>query len=197
MSVTIDDFVLEYNNFLTPEECMGYIDCYHRYESMGLTINRQASGEPSVRKADDQMFVTSLLATNELNISDLEPFDYFVKKFWDQAYPLYRQKYGVLTDVSQHTIRLLKIQKTHKSEGYHVWHCEDGNPSVMRRLMTFILYLNDIPDGGETEFLYYSKRYKAEAGKLILWPAGYTHTHRGNPPLSNTKYILTGWVELS
>jgi hypothetical protein len=63
--------------------------------------------------------------------------------------------------------------------------------------MTFILYLNDIDEGGETEFLYYPKRVKAKQGRLILWPAGFTHTHRGNPPLSNTKYVMTGWIEMT
>jgi hypothetical protein len=62
--------------------------------------------------------------------------------------------------------------------------------------MAFILYLNDVEDGGETEFLYYHKRIKPKQGTLILFPAGYTHTHRGNPPLKGSKYILTGWVEL-
>jgi len=61
--------------------------------------------------------------------------------------------------------------------------------------MAFILYLNDVADGGETEFLYYPRRIKPKTGKLVLFPGGYTHTHRGNPPLLGTKYILTGWVE--
>jgi hypothetical protein len=58
-----------------------------------------------------------------------------------------------------------------------------------------MVYLNDIEDGGETEFLYLSKRVKPVTGRVLLWPAGYTHTHRGNPPLKDTKYIITGWVE--
>ena len=40
-----------------------------------------------------------------------------------------------------------------------------------------------------------SLRIKPEQGTLVLWPAGYTHIHRGNPPLSGEKYIMTGWLE--
>ena len=58
-----------------------------------------------------------------------------------------------------------------------------------------MLYLNTVEEGGETEFLYQSVRFKPVKNTLLIWPAGYTHTHRGNPPLSNEKYIVTGWVE--
>jgi hypothetical protein len=99
--------------------------------------------------------------------------------------------------MAAHTVRLTKIQKTEVGGGYHVWHNEDDIPQNMRRIATFILYLNDVDEGGETEFLYYPKRVKAKQGRFILWPAGFTHTHRGNPPISNTKYIVTGWVEMT
>ena len=65
----------------------------------------------------------------------------------------------------------------------------------MDLIKTYILYLNDVEEGGETELLYQSMRFKPEAGTLLLFPAGFTHTHRGNPPLSGEKYIMTGWVE--
>tara|TARA_R110000868_G_scaffold16539_1_gene73910 strand:+ start:347 stop:526 length:180 start_codon:yes stop_codon:yes gene_type:complete len=58
-----------------------------------------------------------------------------------------------------------------------------------------MLYLNDVEEGGETELLYQSRRIKPQKGTLTMFPASFTHTHRGNPPLSNDKYIVTGWVE--
>ena len=67
---------------------------------------------------------------------------------------------------------------------------------VGNRVGTVIVYLNDVDEGGETEFLYYPRRVKPQAGRVLLFPASFTHSHRGNPPLSNTKYIMTGWVEL-
>ena len=55
------------------------------------------------------------------------------------------------------------------------------------------LYLNDNFDGGETEFLYQNRREEAREGDVLIFPAGFTHTHRGNPPIGGTKYLITSW----
>ena len=91
----------------------------------------------------------------------------------------------------------LKIQKTLPTEGYHVWHIEhqkgfDNEP----RAFVFSIYLNDVEEGGETEFLHFSKRVKPKTGRVVIWPAGFPYLHRGNPPLSGKKYILTSWMML-
>jgi hypothetical protein len=59
-----------------------------------------------------------------------------------------------------------------------------------------MLYLNTIgpEDGAETEFLYQKKRFNPVENAMVLWPAAYTHAHRGNPVLgTQAKYIVTGW----
>lgn len=89
-----------------------------------------------------------------------------------------------------------KLQKTKKSGGYHVWHHEQSSLDSNDRVLVWTIYLNDVEEGGETEFLYQSKRIKAKKGKIVIFPAGFTHVHRGNPPLSGDKYILTGWWNL-
>lgn len=88
-----------------------------------------------------------------------------------------------------------KIQKVAPSQGYHVWHCENSSLMSKGRFLFYILYLNDIDEGGETEFIHLSERVSPKTGRLLIAPAGWTHTHRGNPPLSDTKYIITGWME--
>ena len=55
------------------------------------------------------------------------------------------------------------------------------------------MYLNTIDEGGETEFLYINKRVKAKEGRVVIFPAGYTHTHRGNPAIGQDKYLVTSW----
>ena len=118
----------------------------------------------------------------------------FKKIFWEK-YKFYADKYSLLHKLSGHHIIDIKIQKTNIGEGFHEWHCEKASLNERNRLLAFMVYLNDVDEGGETEFLYQHKRIKPEKGKLLIWPSQFTHVHRGNTPLSNEKYILTGWVE--
>ena len=72
---------------------------------------------------------------------------------------------------------------------------EAGDIHACRKIIAAQLFLNTVEEGGETEFLYQNKRLPPVQGTLALYPAGYTHTHRGNPPLKGNKYIMTTWLE--
>ena len=54
-------------------------------------------------------------------------------------------------------------------------------------------YLNDVHDGGGTDFKYQGKRQHARKGKTLIWPSDFTHTHRGEPSPTEEKYVATGW----
>ena len=56
-----------------------------------------------------------------------------------------------------------------------------------------MIYLNDVHDGGGTHFPQYDYTPKARTGSIALWPAGWTHMHRGQVSNTEKKYILTGW----
>ena len=89
------------------------------------------------------------------------------------------------------------IQRYDVDNFYSRWHCENNGQKVFQnRVLAFMTYLNDVTDGGETEFLYQDVKFKPKKGKTLVWPAYYTHTHRGVPSSSDVKYIITGWVEV-
>tara|TARA_Y100001970_G_scaffold292070_1_gene431777 strand:- start:1324 stop:1917 length:594 start_codon:yes stop_codon:yes gene_type:complete len=93
--------------------------------------------------------------------------------------------------------KAVKIQKAVPGGGFTQWHTEQGNsPSTSKRFMVWMYYLNDC-DSGYTEFKFTGDRTKPEQGKLVLWPAAYTHMHRAAPDLKEDKYILTGWFSAS
>ena len=87
------------------------------------------------------------------------------------------------------------IQKTEPTQGYHSFHTENTTYDLYCRSMAWMTYLNDVKEGGETEFLYQKMKVKPKKGTTLIWPGGYTHMHRGNPPMED-KYIATGWYQL-
>jgi hypothetical protein len=96
-------------------------------------------------------------------------------------------KSNIITDTGY------QIQKYIKYDGFYTWHNDSAiKNQKSQRIITFLWYLNDVEEGGETYF--YNGKVKPEAGKLLLFPATWTYNHKGNMPKSDDKYIITGWV---
>ena len=190
----IDNFIGVYDNYITKEECNKAIKLYEDQNKFNNTINRMGFENASIlQKQDKQFFVTP----NNVDFwwedlkSMLFNFDLALKHYLDNTGA--KEAYGV----KQFFYTELKIQKTLPTEGYHVWHIEHNKGFENEcRAFVFSIYLNDVEDGGETEFLHFSKRVKPKTGRIVIWPAGFPYIHRGNSPLSGEKYILTSWMRL-
>jgi hypothetical protein len=187
------DFIGIYDNAFTEKECEDAIKLFENYHKTGYTYSRLGESNSILNAKDDTAL--SICPSIEL---DWDPgfISSFHSRFYDYIYPIYSIQYPVLQSLRKHKSKYIKIQKTCPTQGYHVWHCEhDASFGSNDRLLSWILYLNDVENGGETEFLYQSLRFKPKTGTFVLFPAHFTHTHRGNPPLSGVKYIATGWIE--
>ncbi len=93
----------------------------------------------------------------------------------------------------------INLQKYVKaSGGYHHWHSEiypqNASCETLHRALLFQFYLNDVEAGGETEFYYQQRKVEARRGRLIIAPAGFTHSHKGHVAHSGDKYIATSWI---
>lgn len=100
-----------------------------------------------------------------------------------------------------YTLGTINLQKyDRKVGGYHHFHSEnypsphDPEQGSLHRVLLFMYYLNDVREGGETEFYYQQRKLSPRKGQLVFAPSGFTHTHKGHVPSSNDKYILTSWV---
>jgi hypothetical protein len=82
--------------------------------------------------------------------------------------------------------------------GYPYWHSElypkQDDGETLHRVLLWTIYLNDAFGEGETEFVYQRRKVVPRTGSLLIAPAGFTHTHRGNRPQGGNKYIATSWV---
>ena len=88
----------------------------------------------------------------------------------------------------------MQIQKYLPKQGYFQIHTEKTGKVSAARHLVFMTYLNDVKDGGETEFYYQKLKIKPKTGTLVIHPAGYTHLHRGHNPISNNKYTINTWL---
>ena len=192
-TVNITNFIGVYDNYITKEDCDKAIKLYEDENKFNNTVNRIGSEQSSILQKQDQQFFA---APFNLGVwwESLKP----MMLNFDLAWNHYVQNTGAFDayGIPFHFTDL-KIQKTLPTEGYHVWHIEHGHQyDTSRRAFVFSIYLNDVDEGGETEFLHFSKRVKPKAGRIVIWPAGFPYLHRGNPPLSGEKYILTSWMVL-
>ena len=94
-------------------------------------------------------------------------------------------------------IENINIQHYAPGQGFKAWHCERPSVNQAARHLVFMTYLNDVTDGGETEFFYQEMKVRPEKGLTLIWPADWTFTHRGIPSLTQEKYIVTGWFNFA
>ena len=120
----------------------------------------------------------------------------WISKYIDAALMEYVQQYPESNKIASYNkFNLFKLQRYLPSEGYYMYHCENDGPGkdIVNRVLAWMIYLNDVTDGGHTEFLNQKKKYQPRTGDVLVWPAYFTHTHRGITSKSQTKYIATGW----
>lgn len=84
------------------------------------------------------------------------------------------------------------IQRYEPNQGFYKLHCERTCLSFTRRVLVFMTYLNDVPNGG-TEFPNQKIITPARKGLTLIWPSDWTHAHKGQISPTTEKYIMTGW----
>lgn len=94
-----------------------------------------------------------------------------------------------------HIIQPTNLQHYPPGGGYKVFHTErvSAIPPSSTRHLVFMTYLNDVTDAGGTEFFYQKVTVQPRKGLTLVWPADWTHTHRGIVSPTQEKFIVTGW----
>ena len=108
----------------------------------------------------------------------------------------YIDKFEYANSGSPWTIRqCVSIQHYKPGQAFHAWHTERNSASspLAERHLVFMTYLNTVTDKGGTEFFHQKLTVDPVVGKTLIWPADWTHTHRGIPSPTQEKTIITGW----
>lgn len=189
------DFIGMYGNVYPDGFCHHMIEEFERLLNRGMCSNRQdGEGARKYQKSDHFYFlnIKNHSFSNFNNCSVVDIFTTGLQNCFDE----YTNEYDILKDMSLRSTTI-KMQKIDPGSGYHIWHCEQNQGDMADRALVYSAYLNTIEEAGETEFLYQKIRIPPKENTMIIWPAGFTHTHRGNVVHGDkSKYILTGWFYL-
>jgi len=182
------DFIGIYEDVITKERCQEIIDKMENYMSMHpseIGNGKEQFETGDIGRKDYQIFANKVMGGVFQDVSGV--LDICVRAYADEFF--------VLKNIGALRSDEVKLQMTPPRGGYHVWHSEQGPGRAKEgRVLVWTVYLNDIPDGeGETEFLWQGVRIKPKLGTVCIFPAAFTHAHRGNPVYSCNKYIATGW----
>ena len=115
--------------------------------------------------------------------------------FWrlQKVLDQYLKLYTMANELPPFWATIPRIQRYDKKGHFNHWHFERGGNQTINRCLVYMTYLNDVEEGGETDFLYQKKSFQPRTGKTLIWPSDWTHTHRGQISQNQEKYIITGW----
>ena len=187
---SFDGFIGLFDNYFPEQYITDIIKWFNTIDKAGLVQSTKSYTPGHENDMDETQLIEYPL------IHDIrQPFirDFF-DIIWRDVWPEYTKEFSILLN-RQFQGEGLKMKRIKPGGAFHNWHFESTNVNIKRKLV-LQLYLNDIDEAGETEFLYQNKRLAPKKNRLLIFPADFTYTHRGNPPIGKTdKYILTTWLE--
>ena len=177
----MEKWIKTYPKIFSKEECTGLIEWFEILDESKQLVQTKLEGH---REFD------------EVNLNDFREQSLKVQldvyKRFDDILEKYKQ------DVRVHKKALpeksaweeIRIKRYRSGVGNFLDHVDVGDYISARRFLVFFVYLNDVKEGGETEFPTLDLQVSPECGTILVFPATWTFLHRGNVPISNDKYIL-------
>lgn len=168
-------FTLQIDDDFICDDLMAYYERHNEYKQKG-----QSNG-------GDKISTDVVVYPNSTDPAILQYYG-----FLKYALEKYKEKYETLS-FPLGFAEPFNIQHYEPGEGYFNWHCERGMTQTHQRGLVFMTYLNDVDNGGQTQWLHQKKEVQPKKGMTVLWPTDFTHTHRGVVSPTQSKTIATGW----
>jgi len=172
--------------YIPTEVCDNLIDLYNSEQDSWEDGQCGRGGVTPHWKKCKELFISP----NEFNTKLKEYLDHLSK-----CLDLYKERYSFCDDVGLYSLKdnNIKIQHYKPGDGFYKWHMENGGVGNSKfRHLVFMTYLNTLDNAG-TEFYYQKNTTPCEKGLTVIWPAAWTHTHKGVINNDGEKYIITGW----
>ena len=137
------------------------------------------------------------IAPNQLDLPGNEVFKLYINSLFT-CYKDYLVQWPFLAGIAQNLeMGSFNLGRYQRGQHFQKMHTERADLGSLHRVLAWMTYLNDVDEGGETCFSHYGLNIKPRKGLTMIWPAEWTHAHKGNVLLGEPKYIITGWLTFS
>ena len=132
----------------------------------------------------------------DLKLPGNEVFEKYIHQLFS-CYQDYVIQWPFLTTFAENLqVGSFNLQRYQSGQHYQAIHTERSSMATLHRVFAWMTYLNDVDkkDGGSTFFSHYDLEIQPRKGLTLIWPAEWTHAHKGNLLNVDSKYIITGWM---
>ena len=159
--------------------------------------NRQKKGVTAGGKnIDIKNSIDITMLPKEIKLPGNEAFEEYFNNLFS-CYQDYTTQWPFLTEFAENLqIGEFNLQRYQSGQHFQTIHTERSSLGTLHRIFAWMTYLNDvdIEEGGSTFFSHYDLEIQPKKGLTLIWPAEWTHAHKGNVLKADSKYIITGWM---
>ena len=170
------------------DELVTYFESNHNRQSKGITDGG--------KNLDVKHSTDITISPKEINLPGNEVF----KKYFNSLFTCYQDyvdQWPFLTGFAEDLqIGGFNLQRYKSGQHFQGTNTERSSLSTLHRIFAWMTYLNDVDtkEGGSTLFSHYDLEVQPKKGLTLIWPAEWTHAHKGNLLKTDSKHIITGWM---
>jgi hypothetical protein len=181
----LSHYVRVWHGLFEPKFCASFIDRFEKLDGSQL-------------RTSDYSWDTDYRKFKEVNVKQNSEFTDLINPYYSritQVYDHYKKVTGANFFPSKYALEDARMKK-YLNDDYEQfgWHTDVGDKPSSTRYLAMFVYLNDVDEGGETEFSNTDFTIKPKCGTIVVFPPMWMYEHRGKKPISNAKYILSTYL---
>lgn len=186
----LSHYVRVYDNAFSPAFCNFLIEEYEKKKDKFETY-----------RLSEHEWEFDYRSFEEVNICEEEIFKPYLTQYYDRIKDVYNQYAKDVNSIYLPKDAALEAARLKKYENNDVdqfgWHTDVNDAISSKRFLVMFAYLNDVAEGGETEFESKSEEgftVTPKCGRIVVFPPMWMFPHKGKKPISNPKYILSTYL---
>ena len=183
----LKDYIKVYDNICDKETCNGIVDLFESQEEHHSYIDRLT------RPTFTEMNISQRYAAKDVAWMG---FQKEVQAMFVEAVSTYMDELDIAPDFpAKYAFEEFRVKRyRHNSTDEFADHVDVGDYNSARRFLVCFLYLNDVDDGGTTDFPKLNHAITPKCARILVFPPNWMYRHAGRPVTKGTKYILGSYL---